>query len=345
MVKSQPTTSKNAAIVIATVLVCITAIAAPRGEHSVSLIIIGDTQYPRDQQGAIGRKNKPRIKAIKQHHRSYVDRLNKHAATLKNYQGLIINGDLTEFGGRHQLAAFDELYMQRIEGPIYLGLGNHDYSNNIGRSDLEGNPSRMTQYLIDHVTGHSKVDTFDHREITWHTHSDSPKLTTGSLNYTWDIGQIRFVQLNNHPAFVHGWTKLESESAPHKSYAITPGLDWLQRVLIKAKQDNKYIVLNMHQPPSSWFKNDKQHAGPERKRFFQLLRDYPVTVVFVAHRHQMLGLTDSKAPAPLVFSGGPIFSTYTTAQFNLKAKSATVKHYRIENGKKIQVESNVFELR
>uniref|UniRef100_A0A915MZB2 Calcineurin-like phosphoesterase domain-containing protein n=1 Tax=Meloidogyne javanica TaxID=6303 RepID=A0A915MZB2_MELJA len=50
---------------------------------------------------------------------------------------LIINGDLTNFGHSFQLELFKIEWLQTIPIPLLIGLGNHDYENNV--DDCIGN--------------------------------------------------------------------------------------------------------------------------------------------------------------------------------------------------------------
>ncbi len=48
--------------------------------------------------------------------------------------GVILNGDLTAFGHRREKEMYDEIY-RNLSLPVYPGLGNHDYENNVGKCD------------------------------------------------------------------------------------------------------------------------------------------------------------------------------------------------------------------
>lgn len=51
----------------------------------------------------------------------------------KSFAFGIINGDLTEFGRRSQRESFRALFAPSPLGfNTYVGLGNHDYQNNVG---------------------------------------------------------------------------------------------------------------------------------------------------------------------------------------------------------------------
>lgn len=43
----------------------------------------------------------------------------------------IVNGDITEFGRRATRSSFDAVYTHKIPFPLLIGLGNHDYANNV----------------------------------------------------------------------------------------------------------------------------------------------------------------------------------------------------------------------
>uniref|UniRef100_A0A915HZB0 Calcineurin-like phosphoesterase domain-containing protein n=1 Tax=Romanomermis culicivorax TaxID=13658 RepID=A0A915HZB0_ROMCU len=49
-------------------------------------------------------------------------------------KAVIINGDLTAFGHHDELATFETLLEEarlKLGIPFYMGLGNHDYANNV----------------------------------------------------------------------------------------------------------------------------------------------------------------------------------------------------------------------
>lgn len=70
--------------------------------------------------------------------------------------GLIINGDLTEFGHNDELTRLKTLWTStKFDNVIkvYPGLGNHDYANNVGECTLDHCVNRMLRWFRSFVKG------------------------------------------------------------------------------------------------------------------------------------------------------------------------------------------------
>jgi predicted MPP superfamily phosphohydrolase len=83
-----------------------------------------------------------------------------HAKSIKGMgsqpacKGIVIVGDLTEFGHGPELEKYKKLYEKSAPCTIYPALGNHDYENNVkykDKCDNNGCPTNMVNYLIDSV--------------------------------------------------------------------------------------------------------------------------------------------------------------------------------------------------
>src|SRR6185295_6439152 len=68
----------------------------------------------------------------------------------------------------------------------------------------------------------------------------------GSLSYSWDIGDVHFVQLHNYPAYVASWNGWNAGAARREFFEITSSMDWLRNDMTKARNEGKKIILNMH---------------------------------------------------------------------------------------------------
>ena len=82
--------------------------------------------------------------------------------------------------------------------------------------------------------------------------------------YSWDIQHIHFVQLHNYPNY------------EEKSIGIRSAIPWLKKDLAKARENNKVIILNMHQPGM-----DLQEE----------LEEFQISANFIGHIHSRIGFS------------------------------------------------------
>src|SRR5262245_6959660 len=122
-----------------------------------------------------------------------------------------INGDLTAFFHPWQLRLFRQLYDPSyptadpdvLELPLFPGLGNHDYANNV--DDCWG--EELVDYFAYPANGCAfqasrSVKTF----VSCANMPNVPYATihsfdTQSLDYSWDYRGYHFVQLHNYPTY------------------------------------------------------------------------------------------------------------------------------------------------
>lgn len=283
------------------------------------------------------------------HNRNFIASANRLAGQLgsQNVRGVIINGDLTEYGQDWELAKYRELYHSNLlPATVYPGLGNHDYNNNVTDEKQEGCPenscaNRMVLFFRDEVRK-LKPAGFDFTEKIGEYQFPSIRNTyEGSLAYSWDINNVHFVQLNLYPGYQRDWAAYVSSVTPDGSagartfaFKIRPAFDWLRQDLSKARQEGKAIILNFHDPYNYWTDSDKA-------QFDQILTDYSVSAAFVAHHHAFVGasvaadkhqltadesykpvLTSSgrdqfygSSRVPWFYSGSVIYNTYLLVNF------------------------------
>lgn len=187
-----------------------------------------------------------------------------------------------------------------LQLPIFTGLGNHDYENNLG-TDMTGDCSDITldkthcakqavNYIKNMVyCGSVKnfinplVDRFDE----------------ASLAYSWDIGEFHFVQLNNRPNY------------EASAIGIAPSIPWLKTDLQKATAAGQKIVLNMHDFEQS-------------QDFSDAIKGNNVVALFAGHIHQQAGQigtmdnTDTNGASysfPTFLSGSADYQTFLLVQF------------------------------
>ncbi|MDM5176114.1 metallophosphoesterase [Massilia sp. DJPM01] len=255
-----------------------------------------------------------------------------------NLKGLVINGDLTRFGSKdHYLGKFQDMYMNQTSFPVWPGLGNHDYQNNINAC---GAPATMNwnycgadmmQFLASWLNDNrSKTVSYD---LTNYSKNSSQmgwqRNISGSLAYSWEIGSFHFVQLNNYPTyktkFKHGY----SFGVYSWDLDATSPADWIAHDFSTAVENRKVIILNWHDFDDAYGNN---YDAPEYKEMIAMLDKYAsnIKAVFVGHRHEKIGhngTTDfikfkqssnhaKDIWVPVIHSGSPIWGRFMRADFS-----------------------------
>jgi cytolysin (calcineurin-like family phosphatase) len=178
--------------------------------------------------------------------------------------GVIIVGDLTEFGHGGQLDDYKKLYDFT---PYFPALGNHDYDNNVDDCTNNGCAIQMVEYLIDSIKSKDPVYKirFDmNRYVT-----DKKETIKGSLAYSFDINGIHFVHLNNYPQYTKSW----SNNKKSKNVEITDSIYWLKSDLTQAQGEKKPIIVMVHQ-------GQGEHIVD-----LGWLADYHISAIFCGHFH------------------------------------------------------------
>lgn len=253
-------------------------------------------------------------------------------AILSNYgksrvAGSIINGDLTAFGHDWQFDKYREFYEDDLKINNYAGLGNHDIENNVNDCWENNCATRMANYLEGQVNS-LNVKRFDYRVSgSYYKFPAYRKDHNGSMAYSWDVGDVHFVQLNNHPIYTTNWNGWNFGSALRDYFNISSALSWLRSDLRDAANEGKKIILNFH----DW------NASAYNSEFMQILKDYNVSAIFAGHIHSTIGkvsqYTDLHGPGkhlPVFRSGSVVYHDYLLAQF--KNDQLIVKQVDSSNG-------------
>lgn len=158
--------------------------------------------------------------------------LNERAA------GVIVNGDVSNTGDKGQFDDFDKTFGRFFDN-IYVGLGNHDYDNYLSWSDNE----HMFSWFDKRVSGMQGLKGYD---LDGEIDRDGERSAyNGSMAYSWDIGDVHFIQLNNYPSYrVKGKAEVE--------FDIRDSLGWLENDLA-ANAVGKRVIINMHSMLASSF--------------------------------------------------------------------------------------------
>ncbi len=275
------------------------------------MAFMSDPQYPwscKTSSENCSDKNK-----AWQENMNHVQSLNAIQNTIgkDQFAGVVINGDLTAFGHDWQLEAYYDLYHRNLNMNIYPGLGNHDISNNVDDCFENSCAKRMILFLKDHV--HSlNVRSFDYHDSG--TYYDFPSLRRRygkSFAYSWDVGDIHFVQLNNYPSYTVGWNGWNFGKARRDYVHVHPAREWLINDLEQATKEGKHIILNYH---ISKFTPDIE----------DILRRFKISAIFAGHLHSYVGLFnfdtlwDFYGPGqhlPVFLGGSAVYQKYLLVRF------------------------------
>jgi len=262
------------------------------------------------------------------HNKNFVKSVNTLAGQLggQKLRGIVVNGDLTEFGQAFELGKFKEVYNPgNLPATLYPGLGNHDYSNNVNDCAENNCANRMVLFLRDEIRNRLKLTSFDFKETIGYQFPSIRNVYEGSLAYSWDINNVHFVQLNFFPGYNTSWESYVSSATPDGSpgartfaFKIKSSMEWLRADLYKARRDGKAIILNFHDPSGHWafthVENGKTvgdaHSYPNfEAEFNKLVSDYDVSAVFAAHIHGCVGRSCAEDGGELLSTSGRDFKT------------------------------------
>ncbi|AGF74906.1 hypothetical protein BAnh1_10370 [Bartonella australis AUST/NH1] len=258
----------------------------------------------------------------------------------------IVNGDLTEFGRKKTYSDYREVYGQSLS-PLYEGLGNHDYANNVGDCaepwewNFSGDAcaisavSRMVSEIKKYKTYllHFSADLHEASDIStpgWRT-----RLIKGSLSYSWDYEDIHYVQLHNYPTYV---AHLQEAYTDVK---ITKSLDWLKNDLHQADVRGKTTIINFHDAHAPRYRGDKNSHfldpknAADLKIFKSIITRHNVKAIFVGHAHRpsYCRAEDDKVfgNIPVYTAGALFYGDYYL--IDVKGKDIYVKAYNGKTGK------------
>jgi cytolysin (calcineurin-like family phosphatase) len=265
--------------------------------------------------------------------------------TIKNsigpraFGGVMVNGDLTEFGAQdNDLADYIALYDRGVSTNVYPGLGNHDYANNVDDCFANFCVSAMVNYLATQVSS-LNVTAFDY-SVTSTPPTDPPPVRydyVGSLAYSFDIGDVHFVQLNNYPTYTRVWLR----TLPNREdwYDIQSSITWLRDDLQTAVTDGKVLIANFH----DW-------GSADVTAFRDVLDDFPVSAVYAGHYHSIYGRYTESGPytdgasVPVLLSGSAHYGTMLVSRFTGGKLYVWVLRVDQFNGATLQVQrSGSFE--
>jgi len=253
--------------------------------------------------------------------------------------GVFITGDLTAYAHEWQFGLYRQIWETRegedrdknVKLPVWPGIGNHDYANNLeGCYFITEEPTwtgyvknscaqRMVAYIRAAVAkcgGQTVLKNFGGRV----DHYDKE-----SAGYTVRYGRIRFVHLHNYPTFRRS-----------ELVGVASTMNFLKDEVAEADRTGDYLVLLIHDLNghfAPWPGDDQV----ERYHYFsEVVAGSRTLAVFSGHFHQMQGqksphnwqtLWDSRYNAallnafgeevPSIRSSAPDYSGFVVTQWNV----------------------------
>ncbi|MDE9552892.1 metallophosphoesterase [Xenorhabdus bovienii] len=239
----------------------------------------------------------------------------------KNFAFGIVNGDITEFGRRDSRDSFDKIYTSRLSSTLFIGLGNHDYANNVGDCTTTGEPSSDGCALSAVWDMNNRINEYKKMNMgAFSSYFDEDK-KTGSLAYSWDYGDMHYVQLQNYPTYTTTLSPTFGADTKIKS-----SLSWLEKDLQSAANRGKTIILNFHDAKDHFLDESSEN---DLNKFKQLLGKYKVLAIFVGHTHSA-GKSDLYG-IPLYNSGALFQGDYLMSAVG--GKCIQVSQYNGSSGK------------
>ncbi|MET3590355.1 hypothetical protein ABID23_001461 [Bartonella silvatica] len=254
----------------------------------------------------------------------------------------IINGDLTEFGRPQTYQDYENVY-KSIAYPIYEGLGNHDYYNNVRDcmipiSNLSKDACAISavKRMFQEMKKYSAALPEFNQDVKYYKspYYDTTRLRiTGSLSYSWDYGDIHYVQLQNYPTYTT--TLSDGQTNVH----ITKALNWLEKDLKAADRRGKVTILNFHDARPYFKDKDSHFLRPKNAkdlaRFKSIIMRHNVKAIFVGHQHMQWAC---RAPNDKVFGKIPVYTAGALFKgdyylVDVRGKNMIVKAYNGKTGK------------
>lgn len=251
-----------------------------KSDSKFTFAVMADTQAFRLQSGGNPNSDSMNGAEWRRINRNLVASLNKIPGVAFG----IINGDITEFGRNDSWENVISIYF-RLKFPFYIGLGNHDYANNV--NDCWTAPESTWDGCA--VNSIKKMESFPWLallmvDVNSHFSMDWNKIGSyykrGSLAYSWDYKGVHFVQLHNHPSYK---VKLKG-GFQTTTYDILPSITWLADDLRRARlRGVKDIIINFHQYGDQFAAQTDDYA---KSQFRAIMQTYQPLAVFVGHYHE-----------------------------------------------------------
>ena len=206
------------------------------------VLITGDTQYPRTPDSI------EEFDKAKSHLQDYFAAIKRFSDKKGDkFLGMIINGDVTEFGHPEERDVMKDLF-DTLDKPIWFGLGNHDYLNNANDCWMNRCTTGALDWLVDDV-----LTEYDNILSTDYVVKDVNEFPTivreyiGSFAYRFELAGIHFIQLNHSDEYNYQMKReFNAELGKTTNVHIQPSKGWARKQLEDAHAKGKPIVLLSH---------------------------------------------------------------------------------------------------
>jgi len=293
-----------------------------------ALTFSSDSQYPwYDNQLPDGLTTEKEIKenSYRQITQQYTDMNNlakERADSNNQFQivGAIINGDLTAFGHDWQYDTYYKDMFTLLAITQYPGLGNHDYANNVDDSYNNNCATRMVNFMYDWIKLNAGVLNYDFGHRSYYKFPELRTDYEGSLSYSFNIGKIHIVQLQNYPSYTNEWNSWNAGSARRDFFYIKPSFYWLKNDLAIARNRGDIIIVCFHDYHNNFIE-------PYVTEFNQIVKFYDVSAVFVGHIHATCGKVGDipGSSIPYFRSGAASYQDYLVADIDIPSKTMIVR--------------------
>lgn len=293
---------------------------------SFSMVVTSDPQYPwydgvlpsgLSGADAVSQNSQ---RQIREQYESVNDLADSRTDGDFPVRGVLINGDLTAYGHEGQLETYSGL-LGMLEPPYFPALGNHDYANNVGDTFNDNAATRMAAFMYGWLRANDGTVRYDFSE---HSYYQFPELRTdysGSLAYSFNVGKVHFVQLQNYPSYQNEWSSWNTAAASRDFYFIQRSFYWLTNDLALARNRGDIILVSLHD-------YHEHFTEPYVSEFGAIMDLYGVSAVFAGHIHETCGKVDlavGTSGIPFFRSGAASYQDYLVADIDPANKVMTVR--------------------
>lgn len=300
----------------------------PAAPATFSVIVSSDPQYPwYDEVLPPGLKGEEAIKKnsarqISQQYASMNQLQAERQGTPFPVQATLINGDLTAFGHGWQMDKYKEM-LGGLKVTCYPALGNHDYANNVDDCANNGCATSMVKYMYSWLQLNSGILNYDFVERSYYKFPELRTDYSGSMSYSFNLGKVHFVQLQNYPSYTREWNSWNAAGARRDFFFIQPSFDWLRNDLAIARNRGDVIIVSLHDYGDHF-------KGEPLDRFNGIMNEYGVSAVFAGHIHEQCEKIGTLAGTgiPYFRSGAAAFQDYLVLDIDTTTNGMTVRKRR-----------------
>lgn len=239
---------------------------------------------------------------------------------------VLINGDITEFGDKGGLIGptyldvmkDDVLPLLGAKDLVLIGLGNHDYDNNVNDTVDNGAAGGMLEWFPDAKPTTTGIN-FDWRQNFYDGWTGDIFYLFSSYAYAvekkdpaLDGLTYRFIQLNNYPEYASHFETGKLVGDEH-IYNVLPSTAWLAGQLEIAGKEGQIVIISSHQQLFDAIKPMLEAAN--------------VTLLCVGHSHVISTQIEVDGELSIVNSGASFKGDYLVAE----AEGGNLNIFAIKN--------------